>query len=492
MQYQIYLSHKWNELQPLLLKKSKSSSSIQQRKNQFKEELNIPKNQPIIMTGHQPIIYYPGIFIKLILADIIAKQVQGKAYYLVLDNDIEKIDWKFIWFENQTYFKQHIGLSNHKEILLNQIINNNKKNQLIYFIKEWMIRLYHIFDPSIVPKIKEALEYCINILEIKDLTVAKLSVLINEFLMNQLNVQVKPIYVSDLVKTQSFKEILQQIKIEHQRFREIYNRKLDEFRKIHHIKNPHYPFSNLKENELPFWKSDGYMRQTLTIEDDINKNHIFPKAITLSICIRIFLSDLMIHGTGGGFYDLLSEEILKEFFKEELSPHIVSTATIPILSKASIALYSEPSEKITKKLRKWKFNPEIFLKEECELKQRKMFLIHLKNFYDSKYSKYKKNYYYDINILNQNKLKNIYKDLLIRIEKESTTYGSLIHEEFLKLNHKMHLYTIKIKSNLEKQLERSKLVEYHQSVFFDRTYPAFYYNLNDLKEKLYQKFYSSE
>jgi len=68
----------------------------------------------------------------------------------------------------------------------------------------------------------------------------------------------------------------------------------------------------------------------------------------------------------------------------------------------------------------------------------------------------------------------------------------LIHEEFLKLNHKMHLYSTKIKSNLEKQLERCKLVEYHQSVFFDRTYPAFYYNLNDLKEKLYQKFYSSE
>ena len=491
MQYQIYLSHNWNEVQTLLLKKSKPSNSIQQIKNQFKEELNLPKNQPIIMTGHQPIIYYPGIFIKLILADTIAKQVQGKAYYLVLDNDVEQVDWKFIWFENKTYFKQHFVLSNYKQILLNQFINNNKKNQLIYFIKEWMIRLYHIFAPSIVPKIKDALEYCINILEKKDLSVAKLSVLINEYLMNQLNMQVKPIYVSDLVKTQSFREILQQIKLEHQRFREIYNRKLDEFRKIHHIKNPHYPFSNLKENELPFWKSDGYTRQTLTIEDDI-KNLIFPKAIALSICIRIFLSDLMIHGTGGGFYDLLSEEILKEFFMEELSPHIVSTATIPILPKASIPLYSESKDNILKKLRKWKFNPEIFLKEECELKQRKIFLIHLKNFYDSKYNKYTKNYYYDINILNQNKLKNIYKDLLTRIEKEPTKYGSFIHKEFLKLNHKMHLYSTKIKSNLEKQLERSKLVEYHQSIFFDRTYPAFYYNLNELKEKLHQKFYSSE
>ena len=492
MQYQIYLSHNWNEVQTLLLKKSKPSNSIQQIKNQFKEELNLPKNQPIIMTGHQPIIYYPGIFIKLILADTIAKHINGKAYYLVLDNDVEKVDWKFIWFENQTYFKQHIVLSNHKDILLNQIINNDKKKQLIYFLKEWMLRLYHIFDPSIVPNIKDTLEYCINILEKKNLSVAKLSVLINEYLMNQLNIQVKPIFVSDLVKTQSFREILQQIKLEHQRFREIYNQKLDEFRKIHHIKNPHYPFSNLKENELPFWKSDGYLRKTLTIEDDINKFYVFPKAIALSICIRIFLSDLMIHGTGGGFYDLLSEEILKEFFMEELSPHIVSTATIPILPKASIPLYSESKDNILKKLRKWKFNPEIFLKEECELKQRKIFLIHLKNFYDSKYNKYTKNYYYDINILNQNKLKNIYKDLLIRIEKEPTKYGSFIHKEFLKLNHKMHLYSTKIKSNLEKQLERSKLVEYHQSIFFDRTYPAFYYNLNELKEKLYQKFYSSE
>ncbi|GIX41619.1 MAG: hypothetical protein KatS3mg129_1352 [Leptospiraceae bacterium] len=487
MSEEIYLSHTWKDVELLLNQKIRKSDFILDLSKQFKKELNLPDNVPIIMTGHQPIIYYPGIFIKLLLADLIARRINGKAYYVVLDTDIETIDWKFIWINDNTYFQRTFYLSNSKQVLLNQFIDNYKKIQLQKIIEEWSYRLYHIFEPSIILHIQYTLEFCRELLNKKILTISEFSVAINEYLMKQLNVQVQPIYVSELSKTKSFKEIIKYINKENIRFRDIYNQKLNEFRKNYHIKNPHYPFSNLNENELPFWISDGYTRKTLTIYDDFDQN-IFPKAITLSICIRIFLSDMMIHGTGGGFYDLVAEEILLEFFHIQPSPHIVTTATIPTYPKASIPIEYESSFSIIKKLRKWKFNPEIFLNDDCFLKKQKLFLIHLKNYYDSQYKKIKRNYRYDNKILNDPVLKENFKQLFYLIEKNPASYGALIHKEFIKLNHKMHLYTSGIKRQLEKQYKKSQLVEYHQKIFYDRTYPAFYYNIKKLKEELENKF----
>jgi len=486
MEYKIYLSNKWDQVKELFKHHRKKPDFILEWSNQFKKELNLPLNVPIIMTGHQPILYYPGIFVKLILADYIAKKIKGKAYYLVLDTDKEIVEWKFIWFDNNIYYQKKIILSQTNHILLNQLLENKKK-ELYKILSEWSLRLYHIFEPSIVIKIQNAIQYCKEILNYKNLSISQFSVLMNHYLMKQLNLNVEPIFVSQLSKTKSFREIINYIKNNHHLFRTIYNNNLINFRKKHNIKNDHYPFSNLKEYELPFWISDGHYRKTLTIEDKIG-NDIFPKAITLSMCIRIFLAELMIHGTGGGFYDLVSNEILKEFFQIEPSPHIVTTATIPTQPKASIPLENESTKEILWKLRKWKFNPEMFVNDTCQLKRKKIYLIHLKNYYDSIYKKNIKNYFYNKDILKQIDLEIQFKELINTINKNPSIYGELIHQEFLKLNHKIQLYSLKVKKTLEKQLQKSKMVQYNQSIFFDRTYPAFYYNLEELKEELIKKF----
>lgn len=488
MNYHISLSRNFEEVKLLINKRKISSTFISDLSKEFKKELNLPQNTLIIMTGHQPIIYYPGIFTKLIVAHLIAQSLGGKAYYLVLDTDQELIDWKFIWYEDNQFIKKNFTLSDRKKILLNQTINNNKKNLLIQQLNEWQLQLYHIFEPSLVLEIKKIIEFVLETLNKNDLKVSELSIIINEYLMKCYQMSVEPIYVSTVSKTKVYKEIFNFIKSHDKLFRNIYNEKLNEFRKKNNIKNIHYPFSNLLEGELPFWKSDGYRRQTLSINDD-SYEYLFPKAITLSMCIRMFLSDFMIHGTGGGIYDLVSEEILKEFFMEEPSPYMIATSTIPLKPKADIPLFYEPSYNINYKLRKWKFNPEQFLKEECILRKKKIFLIHLKNKFDSLYYKFSKNTNYDEDILNNIKLKDFYKELLHQIEKEPEKYGEFIHHEFIKLNHKMHLYTIKEKKILLEQYNKSKIVETHQRIFFDRTYPVFYYDIINLKSQIQEKFF---
>ena len=67
-----------------------------------------------------------------------------------------------------------------------------------------------------------------------------------------------------------------------------------------------------------------------------NHTAFIPKAIALTIMIRIFLSDLFIHGMGGGRYDLITNEIIKKFFKMKKAPYfyIISTEIeLPIINQ---------------------------------------------------------------------------------------------------------------------------------------------------------------
>jgi len=52
------------------------------------------------------------------------------------------------------------------------------------------------------------------------------------------------------------------------------------------------------------------------------KLKIRPKALLLTLFNRLFISDLFIHGLGGAKYDMVTDEIIIEFFKVE-PPHFL-------------------------------------------------------------------------------------------------------------------------------------------------------------------------
>ncbi len=476
---QSYISHNLLEIENLIFSFRKNKEFLDLSR-EFKKELGIPDHKLIIMTGHQPIIFYPGIFIKLILADEVARKFNGNAYYLVLNHDTESIYWKYIDFIKGEYIRREILLNSSKQILLNQNFTSFKKNLLISYLKEWQYKLYHIFAPHQVPQIQYFLEESISILQITD-KIYEFSVKINEKLIEYLGLKIQPLYVSDLSNTKSFLFVVELLKKNYKKFLSIYNQSLEEFRKKNQIKNPLYPFRNLKENELPFWKSDGFYKETLTLNDKIHGGMIFPKAFSLSLCIRLFLSDLMIHGLGGNIYDQVTKKILNEFFSTEISPHIIVTTTLPLPLKASIPIISESSKKIKSTIRKHHFNPEIFLNDSCFLKKQKLYLIHLKNYYDFLRTGNKK-FKFDAEFLNQLQIKSQFKELYQEIEKNPECYGALIHKQMEYLNHKMHLYTLRIKRQLKQRLLRAYEVEDNQRIFFERTYPVFYYDLKYLKK----------
>ncbi len=54
---------------------------------EIRATLGLPTDRPIVMTGHQPIFYHPGILAKYIAADIESRAINAHAAALVVDSD---------------------------------------------------------------------------------------------------------------------------------------------------------------------------------------------------------------------------------------------------------------------------------------------------------------------------------------------------------------------------------------------------------------------
>ncbi|MDP2401456.1 MAG: hypothetical protein Q8M66_05705, partial [Actinomycetota bacterium] len=53
-----------------------------------------------------------------------------------------------------------------------------------------------------------------------------------------------------------------------------------------------------------------------------------PRALALTLFARVFLADLFLHGTGGGKYDRVTDEIIRGYYGFEPPPYAVATLTM--------------------------------------------------------------------------------------------------------------------------------------------------------------------
>ena len=151
-------------------------------------------------------------------------------------------------------------------------------------------------------------------------------------------------------------------------FASTYNRRLAEYRRIFKVRGKANPLPDLAIGgariELPLWISRaGRPRHSLHIERSnreiillLEGEHVWtlsagqlenaaagiealenltaagirlrPKALVTTIYIRLLLCDLFVHGIGGGNYDIITDEIIRDFFGFEPPVYAVATANV--------------------------------------------------------------------------------------------------------------------------------------------------------------------
>jgi hypothetical protein len=216
------------------------------------------------------------------------------------------------------------------------------------------------------------------------------------------------IRLSDLCNTEEFRLFASDIIENCEDFHRIYNACLDKYRAEHRIRTNVNPFPNLEHRtetniELPFWliTSDG-QRHPMCVncrDKSILADHkevlnglskdlgpsaledyeIRPKALLLTMFMRMFVGSIFIHGVGGGNYDQVTDAVIREYYDCKPPTYIVATRTefLPIGGDQDI---DERIRQAKGELRNMRFNPDEYVEENNSLAvEKKAILSKAKN-----------------------------------------------------------------------------------------------------------------
>jgi hypothetical protein len=178
------------------------------------------------------------------------------------------------------------------------------------------------------------------------------------------------------------------------RFGEVYNSAVTDYRHHYKIRSRAHPVPELERadgwQEAPFWlwtadtprRRRAFVRQTageweLSDRDRLSLPlgragdpdslaaalaglpadvRLRPRALATTLFARLLLSDLFIHGIGGGMYDQVTDAILRRFFEVEPPAYLVLTGTYR-LPLARSATTPEDLARIDRTLRELTYDP---------------------------------------------------------------------------------------------------------------------------------------
>ncbi len=195
-------------------------------------------------------------------------------------------------------------------------------------------------------------------------------------------------------RTQSFLRFVAEMALRAREFAECYNHELQAYRIAGRIRTSAQPFPDLavgdESVELPLWVIEAAGRRTLSVsrEGDGLAFHadgerlfdsaadpaevmrtfegltatLAPKALTLTLYVRLFIADLFIHGVGGGRYDHVTNGVMRGFFGVQAPRYAVASMTMYLPLGAHI-VGDEEIAQAKQDLHRAEHNPDALLGE---------------------------------------------------------------------------------------------------------------------------------
>jgi hypothetical protein len=473
------------------------------------EKIN-PAYQYIIQSGHQPVFFHPGIWIKnILLKELIKSPLLDKPLGLniILDNDICK----------------DLNLS--LPVLSS---NGNLRLEKVNFLSSTLtpnlpFEEYPYPSLELVTKFNQGIIHRLKSLESENKDILNNFKIFARCLDNSSRFcsrnhkrgnlgeflglarrlyeqEIEPAYLeipfSKICDSDEFLSFFLEIIKNIRSFSKIYNNKLNEYRNLFKIRNRAHPSPNLmiKENliEIPFWIwREGDQRRKIFILREEEKNYLYndssgkiflieedgfkslfflktilkerelkirPKALLLTLYNRLFISDLFIHGLGGAKYDLVTDEIIREFFKVEPPHFLVVSCTLYLNFKSSPGTYDSKMAALKKKIRDLEFNPERYVNELSLSKKEE---IRIGELAEKKTELIKK-----------------IKEILSPVEKRK------ISEEIKAINNFMVEKIIPLKYELNKKIEKEEEKMKQDKVYTFREFPYCLFSVKTLRNLL--------
>ena len=199
--------------------------------------------------------------------------------------------------------------------------------------------------------------------------------------------------VSRQARTSAFKRFAASLLVDASRFAEVFNAEVHAYRARTGTRSKVQPFPDLRIDgeviELPFWVvlegrrkpahiacgdvssllADGVV--VCELPDDIEGviaaldgvgALLVPRAATLTLFNRLFVADLFIHGVGGGRYDRVTDAIARAYFGVEPPTFAVASMTLYLPLGAHVVSDEEVAA-LEQRLKRHEHNPDQLLDE---------------------------------------------------------------------------------------------------------------------------------
>jgi hypothetical protein len=329
---------------------------------------------PVIMTGHQPELFHPGVFAKNIATSELAARSGGIGLNLVVDNDLMASTRIRI----PTGDRHNPGVSTigfdaaraplpWEEARVTDIgLLESFTDRVTAAMQPWGVDpMIAECWPQVVAKARQRLSNDRHASLAECLTAGRAS-LEHDWGLGNLELP-----ISRLCETDAFRSFAAHILLNAGEFCRVYNQALTEYRQTYRIRSSSHPVPELQSAngwyETPFWiwRADDPRRgrlfvqqsddvlvfatapdqaatvHTLTLNPDADFQtaasvmselqnaglRLRTRALTTTLFSRLCLCDLFVHGIGGAKYDAMTDRIASRFFGVTLPDYLTLSAT---------------------------------------------------------------------------------------------------------------------------------------------------------------------
>lgn len=349
--------------------------------------------KPILLTGHQPQLFHPGVWFKNFALSALGKKLSGRAINLLIDNDT--LNSATLRVPSGTVKEPHVE-SVPVDRQADEIPFEQRQVLDRDLFESFGQRVQQVIAPLVPnaligqlwPEAVEALKRTDNL--------GQCLAQARHRLEGQWGLSSWELPISEVYRSAPFRWFATHLLGDLPRFREIYNASLADYRRANRVRSRSHPVPDLAEEdgwiEAPFWlwTSDdarrrrlfaritsegieltdrGQFRESLSLSPDAGAAveqlmkleergvKLRGRALITTMYSRLMLSDLFLHGIGGAKYDQLTDAIIAQFFDLTPPRFITLTATLhlPIDRQQPSA---DEFHELQQQLRELTYNPQ--------------------------------------------------------------------------------------------------------------------------------------
>ncbi|MRS11582.1 MAG: hypothetical protein EG823_00720 [Actinobacteria bacterium] len=342
----------------------------------------------IVMTGHQPELYHPGVWAKDFLVQRFAEETGALGIDVVVDTDAcDGVVLRVPVVDDSPSVRQVVLIAAQPEAAYAQVALPDAAVRASFReVGAEVVQALH------VPALRRHFIAFCDALECAATGAAapaELMVGARRRYEAPADTDYLEVLASSQARTASFRAFAASVLADAQHFREVTNSALAAFRARTGARSAAQPFPDLGAGddgiEVPFWLLRGGRRVAASVGDagvlyaggeriaELGSTEesaaaalaehdlaLVPRALTLTLFERLFVADLFVHGTGGGRYDEITDGVISAYYGIDPPAYAVATLTMRLPLVSHIVTDADVTQ-AEERLRLFEHNPDTLL-----------------------------------------------------------------------------------------------------------------------------------